>query len=85
MIHAYIRPVYDLCFKAIIPKGTEFWIDQNKHEICARKLFITDQEIQFKCVYDTKADKTIERVVKRFERRDRIRNIFKKWFEKNTK
>lgn len=52
-IHAWLKP--NLCyfvsssergFKAIIPAGTEFYISDDCTEICARKMFITDEEVK---------------------------------------
>ena len=35
-----------MAFKAIIPAGTEFFIDGNLSQICARKMFITDEKMK---------------------------------------
>ena len=53
-IHAFtkqklVKDEYFLChndvFKAIIPKGTKYHIGENGCEICAKKMFITDEKV----------------------------------------
>lgn len=49
VIHARITPINGLgncCVKAIIPKGTRFWIDPALQEIAAEQMIITDEEIK---------------------------------------
>ena len=44
-IHAYaIIPVPGIYFKAIIKKGTKFWIQDDLTQIAAEKLYLTDKE-----------------------------------------
>ena len=48
-IHAYaIIPVPGIYFKAIIKKGTEFWIQDDLTQIAAEKLYLTDKEAFYK-------------------------------------
>ena len=45
-IHAYaIIPVPGIYFKAIIKKGTEFWIQDDLTQIAAEKLYLTDKKV----------------------------------------
>lgn len=43
-----------IAFKAIIPKGTEYWVDVRGYAIAAKKMVITDEEINIE-----KPDKTL--------------------------
>ena len=47
VIHACLWPDFSRgrCLEAYIPKGTEYWYGIDKSTICAKKLFITDKEI----------------------------------------
>ena len=48
-IHAYaIIPRPGIYFKAIIKKGTEFWIQDDLTQIAAEKLYLTDKEAFYK-------------------------------------
>ena len=48
-IHAYaIIPKPGIYFKAIIKKGTEFWIQDDLTQIAAKKLYLTDKEAFYK-------------------------------------
>ena len=47
VIHACLYPDYGKgrCLVAYIPKGTEYWFGLEGTTVCARKLFVTDQEV----------------------------------------
>ena len=49
VIHAYLRiPTRDtdyLFYKALIPKGTEFWIQDDLSEVASRRMYITSEEV----------------------------------------
>lgn len=49
VIHSYTRPTKstreDIIFKAIIPAGTEFWIQDDLSEVASKKLFITNEKV----------------------------------------
>ena len=48
-IHAYaIIPRPGIYFKAIIKKGTEFWIQDDLTQIAAKKLYLTDKKALYK-------------------------------------
>lgn len=59
VIHAYLNlsdcePEYTI-FKAIIKKGTKFWLQDDINEIAAEKLFITEEKITLSEVFDYKS------------------------------
>ena len=48
VIHSYTIPIGsmgDILFKAIIPAGTEFWIQDDLGEVASKKLFITNEKV----------------------------------------
>ena len=54
-VHAVLREYknYDIAFKAIIKKGTEFYIGEDISDICAREIFITDEVVnEFPPLYE---------------------------------
>lgn len=48
VIHSYTIPtgsIGDIVFKAIIPAGTEFWIQDDLCEVASKELFITNEKV----------------------------------------
>ena len=48
VIHSYTIPtgsMGDILFKAIIPAGTEFWIQDDLCEVASKELFITNEKV----------------------------------------
>ena len=63
VIHAYTKAGNsEDYFKAIIPKGTRFWVQDDLHEIAAEKLYISSEkakeedETDLSCLYDNSLD-----------------------------
>lgn len=47
---SYLHSRNDVFFEAIIPKGTEYWLDTLCHEICATQMIITDKKATKKSI-----------------------------------